>query len=436
MAKKKRNKLNPFIRILICIILVYGFFHSLAILSLSFFGETTLGVLDSYDSRRDDANAGQNQSRTITKTYHFSVDGKEYRGRAMYSSDEAWQSLGEGETRTEAIRYLGILPYISKPAMLTDIDTIGPFGLIHYIIYLPGCIFLFLLVNGWLGKKKKAARKAATIERNITRRDAAMFCENCGAKLKDGAVFCANCGRKVQKTKSDICVSCGAKIPEDAAFCINCGAKAQSPPTSAPASSEVYNMQQPNLGGFSARYNAPEILAAAEKNRKSSIGCMWVLVFAPLIGFPLAGLLMEDFPLGEAVIIGVGVALVMLIVNLLGLRSAKKPMWEGVVVNKYRKERSEHNRTEGETDTYSTYMEYTTVIRTDAGKKKTIVEKDSGRDMHDYLAVGDRVRYHPVFGTYEKYDKSKDRIIYCNVCRMLNPIANDRCKRCNNLLFK
>lgn len=37
---------------------------------------------------------------------------------------------------------------------------------------------------------------------------------------------------------------------------------------------------------------------------------------------------------------------------------------------------------------------------------------------------------------YEKYDKSKDRIIYCNVCSMMNPIQNDRCKRCNNLLFK
>jgi uncharacterized paraquat-inducible protein A len=56
--------------------------------------------------------------------------------------------------------------------------------------------------------------------------------------------------------------------------------------------------------------------------------------------------------------------------------------------------------------------------------------------MFDYLSVGDRVRYHPTFGTYEKYDKSKDRIIYCNICRMMNPIKNDRCKRCNNLLFK
>ncbi|MCK9287834.1 MAG: hypothetical protein M0P29_09760 [Sphaerochaetaceae bacterium] len=186
--------------------------------------------------------------------------------------------------------------------------------------------------------------------------------------------------------------------------------------------------------GFSDRYNCPEILAAAQKNKKFSIGCMWILVFVPLIGFPVAGLLMDDFPFGESIIIGMGIALVMLVFNLLALRRTKQPMWEGVVVNKYSKEKSEHRG--GEDDNYRTYTEYTTIINTDTGKKKTIVEKDSGRDMYDYLSVGDRVRFHPRFGTYEKYDKSKDRIIYCNVCSMMNPIQNDRCKRCNNLLFK
>jgi hypothetical protein len=186
--------------------------------------------------------------------------------------------------------------------------------------------------------------------------------------------------------------------------------------------------------GFSDRCHSPEILAAAEKSKKFSIGCMWILVFVPLIGFPIAGLLMDDFPFGESLVIGVGIALVMLVVNLLALRKTKQPMWEGVVVNKYSKEKSEHRG--GEDDNYRTYTEYTTIINTDADKKKTIVEKDSGRHMYDYLSVGDRVRFHPKFGTYEKYDKSKDRIIYCNVCSMMNPIQNDRCKRCNNLLFK
>lgn len=161
---------------------------------------------------------------------------------------------------------------------------------------------------------------------------------------------------------------------------------------------------------------------------------MWILVFVPLIGFPIAGLLIDEMPFGESLVIGVGIAIVMLIVNLLALRRTKQPMWEGVVVNQYSKEKSEHRG--GEDDNYRTYTEYNTVINTDAGKKKTIVEKGSGRHMYDYLSVGDRVRFHPKFGTYEKYDKSKDRIIYCNVCSMMNPIQNDRCKRCNNLLFK
>ena len=53
---------------------------------------------------------------------------------------------------------------------------------------------------------------------------------------------------------------------------------------------------------------------------------MWILVFVPLIGFPIAGLLMDDFPLGESLVIGVGIALVMLVINLLALRKTRQPM--------------------------------------------------------------------------------------------------------------
>ena len=265
-----------------------------------------------------------------------------------------------------------------------------------------------------------------------------MFCPNCGNKLPEGAAFCSGCGAKIQASASDVCATCGVKLPEGAEFCINCGTAVNlgtlKPMEPSQAAASAPPPGGAGLAGFSDRCNSPEILAAAQKNKKSSIGCMWILVFVPLIGFLAAGLLMDDFPFGEALVIGVGIALVMLVVNLLALRKTKQPMWEGVVVNKYSKEKSEHRG--GEDDNWRTYTEYTTIINTDAGKKKTIVEKDSGRHMYDYLSVGDRVRFHPRFGTYEKYDKSKDRIIYCNVCSMMNPIQNDRCKRCNNLLFK
>lgn len=169
------------------------------------------------------------------------------------------------------------------------------------------------------------------------------------------------------------------------------------------------------------------------ENKKSAVGCAWFFMLLFPIGFLLAGLFIDEMPLGEAIIIGTVLGLLMLVINLMRIRDMKRPVWEGVVTQKYQKERREHNRND---DNMTTYTEFTTVIKIDAGKKKKIIERDSRRHMYDYLSAGDRVRYYPTFGTYEKYDKSKDRIIYCNVCSMMNPNVNDRCKRCNNFLFK
>jgi hypothetical protein len=96
VRKRRGKRINPVMRILISVILLFGVYHSLVMLSLCFFGETAAGVLDSYHSRLDDANARQNQSRTISMNFHFSAGGKEYRGSAYYSGDEAWPSLGKG----------------------------------------------------------------------------------------------------------------------------------------------------------------------------------------------------------------------------------------------------------------------------------------------------------------------------------------------------
>ena len=438
MAKKKTSKNIPLpILILICAVLLFAMYLSLSTLALAIWGDSVTGTVDSYDSRRDDMTAQENRSRTISKGYWFMANGKEYRGYVIYSSDEAWPSLDEGETRSERICYLDVFPYVNKPAMLCEFDEMGEVAIIYHILAPIGSLLLLLLVirTARRGKKKKpAARKPAVSQIIEQRSDTDMFCPNCGNKITEGMAFCSSCGTKIQTNAPGVCTACGAKLPEGAEFCIGCGAAVPQPMEPSRAAAPARSQGGTGLVGFSDRYNCPEILAAAQKNKKSSIGCMWILAFVPLIGFPIAGLLMADFPFGESLIIGIGIALVMLVVNLLALRRTKQPMWEGVVVNQYSKEKSEHRG--GEDDNYRTYTEYTTIINTDAGKKKTIVEKDSGRHMYDYLSVGDRVRFHPKFGTYEKYDKSKDSIIYCNVCSMMNPIQNDRCKRCNNLLFK
>ncbi|MEA5035807.1 zinc ribbon domain-containing protein [Cloacibacillus evryensis] len=442
MAKKKTNKNIPLpILILICAVLLFAMYLSLSTLALAIWGDSVMGTVDSYDSRRDDTTAQENRSRTVSKGYWFMANGKEYHGYVIYSSDEAWPSLKEGETRSERICYLDVFPYVNKPAMLCEFSEMGEVAILYHILAPIGYLLLLLLVirTSKRGKKKKTTAKKPAVPRIIeARSDTDMYCPNCGSKLSEGAAFCSACGAKTQASAPGVCTACGMALPEGAEFCIGCGA-AVNPVTPQPMEPSQATAPMPSQGGaglvgFSDRCNSPEILAAAQKNKKSSIGCMWILVFVPLIGFPIAGLLMDDFPFGESLVIGVGIALVMLVINLLALRRTKQPMWEGVVVNKYSKEKSEHRG--GEDDNYRTYTEYTTIINIDAGKKKTIVEKDSGRHMYDYLSVGNRVRYHPRFGTYEKYDKSKDRIIYCNVCSMMNPIQNDRCKRCNNLLFK
>lgn len=410
-TKKKKNKIPLPIFIMICAVLLFAIYTSISTLILAIWGESILGTVDNYSTRIESTKAEGNRSRTVFKGYWFLVDGKEYRGYVAYASDEAWPNLAEGETRSEYIRYLEIFPYINKPAALSDFKRMGEASILYHIFAPFGFFFLLRLVirgnRGAKKKQKKATRKTTTaIAPNAPppigpgRSEINMFCYNCGNKLPEGALFCANCGTQVGQDQAN-------------------------------SVAQPRGDQQPrNLVGFSELYNHPEILEAARSNRKSSILFMWILVIVPLIGFPIAGLLMDDFPFGESLVIGTGIALVMLIINLLALRRAKKPMWEGVVTNKFTKEKYEHKD-----DSSSTYTEYTVAITTDTGKKKTIVARRN-REMYDYLSVGDRVRYHPKFGTYEKYDKSKDHIIYCNVCSMMNQIQNDRCKRCNNLLFK
>lgn len=163
------------------------------------------------------------------------------------------------------------------------------------------------------------------------------------------------------------------------------------------------------------------------------MGWTWVLTLLFPVGFLIAGLLSHEVPLNEALIIGSGLGLLILAINLWRIAGMKKPVWDGVVMKKVEKKRYKRDNDDGSSQSY---MEYIVLIRTERGKKKRIVERQRGRDMYDYLDVGDRVRYHPALETYEKYDKSKDQVIYCNVCRLRNSIRNDRCERCNNLLFK
>ena len=126
--------------------------------------------------------------------------------------------------------------------------------------------------------------------------------------------------------------------------------------------------------------------------------------------------------------IGCAVFLVFALISLAKNRAEKS--YDGTVIDKSK------TRTHSEEEGWTT--EYTTVVRLTNGRTKKIKETDSNWfKVYDYLEVGDVFRYHPQFAfPYEVYDKSRKQHLYCVGCRAKNPVANDRCSRCNLPLLK
>ena len=159
MAKRDKQNIHPIILLVIYACLLLAFVNSVSVFVLAFFGETASGILTSYHSRLDDHRAEANRSRTTSKGYRFTADGKEYQGHVIYNSDEAWPDLRDGEVRRELISYLAVFPYLSKPTHLVEFGVLGFSGLFYHALIAAGCCVLFLLVNGWLpGRLNKGVK--------------------------------------------------------------------------------------------------------------------------------------------------------------------------------------------------------------------------------------------------------------------------------------
>lgn len=219
-----------------------------------------------------------------------------------------------------------------------------------------------------------------------------------------------------------LCKKCGTPITENTGFCSQCGtavAEVDSPPSA----------HSNGLSGWSPHYQDPEIIAAAKKKNKTAIGYAWALVLVFPLGFLIAALFIKTMPLAGGLIIGTILGIIMLVINRFYVKAQRNQIWEGVVIEKYERENPEDD------DSDNDDIDYVLVVEKTDGHRHFMIYHNR-REMYDYFQIGDRVRYHAALSTYEKYDKSNDRIIYCNVCSAENPISNDRCVRCNNLLFK
>ena len=442
-AKKKSSKIPLPILIIIYGVLLYACYQSVSAVVLAVFGQTTTGYVDYYSTTILDRTAEAGRSLRVIKDYYFYVGDKTYEGRVMYTSDAAWPDLKEGETRAERIRYLGIFPYVNSTASLADFSSMSD-GQILYTLLLPiGCVGLFMFIRSFqkqaIKQDQAAAAKAAKREAQKALRTAKengnMFCKACGAKLSQGAAFCENCGVKTQASSPGVCMACGAALSENAAFCTNCGAavNAAAPTQTASPPPKKGNTLGPMSGagliGFSDVYYTPEIQEVVRKKLKMYGKLILAVMILPSIIFPVASLIMDDYPMKDALYMGIGLSVILTLFYLAFRRRLRKPIWEGQVIKKDMDYRQRHK------DSDSTVAVYTTVIMRDSGKKETLTEWESGF-WYSYFSAGDRIRYYPALESYEKYDKSRERVIYCNVCLTMNPIHSDRCKQCNKPLFK
>ena len=237
-------------------------------------------------------------------------------------------------------------------------------------------------------------------------------------------MYCNNCGNKVNEDKN-FCRFCGEKIHEDISEHLDSAANTAAN-TAANAAKRV---------GYSNCINDPAFSKYIKNtNRWSGIFSL-ILAVAAVIGFYIAGETSSEMDNPESLYIGFGIGGMFLLIALFQIIGRKKGKdWDGVVVDK-RVLKKQSRQSSGDDDYWVDYKEYVVIIRGDDRKKHKITVKDNDT-VYNYYQIGDKLRHHGRLNTYEKYDKSRDTIIFCNACASLNNIEDDYCFRCKCPLLK
>ena len=230
------------------------------------------------------------------------------------------------------------------------------------------------------------------------------------------------------------CCQCGAALVENAKYCIVCGVRQTLPETlriePEPAG------QSGDLTGFSARIADPAYEKWIRNNGRGAAIFTVILALVAFSGFTAAGVMgVGGVSNPQGLLIGLGIGGMFLAIYLIQtLKRKKDKTWEGKVVDKIEKKKR-RQRNDGEDTVREEYIEYTITVLGDDGKKR-VLRRENSRTLFDYYNVGDRVKHHAGFSLYEKYDKSKDRHIFCIACGNLCNMEDSICGRCKCPLLK
>lgn len=190
--------------------------------------------------------------------------------------------------------------------------------------------------------------------------------------------------------------------------------------------------------GYSKLIEDPAFKKYLKNTNSWSVIFSLILAFAAVIGFFIYGETSSDMDNPQALFIGLGIGGMFLLIALFTILGRKRSKtWDGQVVDRTIKEKNRKQSTgSGDNDYYiHYYTEYKVIIRDERGKNHDITAEDDDT-LYNYYQIGDKVRHHAGLNSYEKYDKTKDSIIFCNACATLCDIDDEVCPRCKCPLLK
>lgn len=251
-----------------------------------------------------------------------------------------------------------------------------------------------------------------------------MFCNHCGKPVDDNARFCPSCGNSPQPGTNPTVSDYSAGSPMQPGY--NVPAQSASPV----AAGSI---------GYSSRIQDPAFARYVKNTKRWAAIFSIILAIAAIVGFYIAGETGSEMDNPESLYIGLAIGTMFLLIALFQiLKKRKSTTWDGIVVDKtVEKKRKKEYYGSDDNSSYRwiEYLLYSVVIRNQEGKVfKLTAENDDTR--YNYFQVGDHVRHHGGLDTYEKYDKSRDTISFCNACSSLNDISSEQCFRCKCPLLK
>ncbi|MFO7887671.1 MAG: hypothetical protein R6U59_05070 [Eubacteriales bacterium] len=184
--------------------------------------------------------------------------------------------------------------------------------------------------------------------------------------------------------------------------------------------------------GYSKKITDPAFKKYLNQSKSWSLIFSLILATFAAAGFFIYGETSSEMNNPQALYVGLGIGSMFVIIAVFQIISRKTSKdWDGSVIDKKIEKKTRKNKLGERED----FVLFTIIIRSYNGKIHEICDENDDT-VYNYYKIGDKVRHHRGLNTLEKFDKSKDTIIFCNACASLNDIEDDYCHRCKCPLLK